>query len=123
MSQMDLGLDVGTAGQNISLYETGQRVMKVDRLFQIADNELSFEEWMELDVKYMQERRFFVDWKIVFMMIRIKGIENQKYNEIRKIENLHKGKRCFTVATGPSLRIEDVEKLNGEITFGMNSLV
>lgn len=34
---MDLGLDVGTAGQNISLYETGQRVMKVDRLFQIAD--------------------------------------------------------------------------------------
>ncbi|ELA59272.1 TPA: DUF115 domain-containing protein [Enterococcus faecium] len=60
---------------------------------------------------------------LVEKFFRIKGIENQKYNEIRKIENLHKGKRCFIVATGPSLRIEDVEKLNGEITFGMNSLV
>lgn len=29
-------------------------------------NELSFEEWMDLDVKYVQERSFFVDWKIIF---------------------------------------------------------
>jgi lipopolysaccharide/colanic/teichoic acid biosynthesis glycosyltransferase len=29
-------------------------------------NELSFEEWMDLDVKYLQERSFLVDWKIIF---------------------------------------------------------
>ena len=29
-------------------------------------NELSFEEWMELDVKYVRERSFWVDWKIIF---------------------------------------------------------
>ena len=29
-------------------------------------NELSFEEWMDLDVKYVQERSFMVDWKIIF---------------------------------------------------------
>lgn len=29
-------------------------------------NELSFEEWMDLDVKYVQERSFLVDWKIIF---------------------------------------------------------
>ena len=29
-------------------------------------NDLSFEEWMELDIKYIQERSFFVDWKIIF---------------------------------------------------------
>ncbi len=29
-------------------------------------NELSFEEWMELDIKYIQERSFKVDWKIIF---------------------------------------------------------
>ena len=29
-------------------------------------NKLTFEEWMELDIKYIQERSFLVDWKIIF---------------------------------------------------------
>lgn len=29
-------------------------------------NELSFEEWVELDVKYIRERSFRTDWKIIF---------------------------------------------------------
>ena len=29
-------------------------------------NSLSFDEWMALDVKYVQERSFLVDWKIIF---------------------------------------------------------
>ena len=29
-------------------------------------NELSFNEWVELDVKYIKERSFLVDWKIIF---------------------------------------------------------
>ena len=29
-------------------------------------NSLSFDEWMELDVKYIQERSFLTDWKIIF---------------------------------------------------------
>lgn len=29
-------------------------------------NELSFEEWLELDLKYIQERSFWTDWKIIF---------------------------------------------------------
>lgn len=29
-------------------------------------NELSFDEWMELDLKYIRERSFWVDWKIIF---------------------------------------------------------
>ena len=28
-------------------------------------NELSFEEWMELDLQYIQERSFLTDWKII----------------------------------------------------------
>lgn len=28
-------------------------------------NDLSFEEWLELDIKYIQERGFFVDWKTI----------------------------------------------------------
>lgn len=29
-------------------------------------NDLCFDEWMELDLKYIQERSFLVDWKIIF---------------------------------------------------------
>lgn len=33
-------------------------------------NDLTFEEWMELDIKYMKERSFLVDWKIIFQTVR-----------------------------------------------------
>lgn len=29
-------------------------------------NDLSFDEWVDLDVKYIQERSFLTDWKIIF---------------------------------------------------------
>lgn len=33
-------------------------------------NSLSFDEWMELDMKYIQEQSFLTDWKIIFATIR-----------------------------------------------------
>lgn len=32
-------------------------------------NDISFDEWMELDLKYIQERSFCVDWKIIFKTV------------------------------------------------------
>lgn len=32
-------------------------------------NELSFDEWLELDLKYIRERSFWVDWKIIFLTV------------------------------------------------------
>lgn len=32
-------------------------------------NQLSFEEWLELDIKYIRERSFVIDWKIMFATI------------------------------------------------------
>ena len=32
-------------------------------------NDLSFAEWMELDLKYVQERSFATDWKIIFKTV------------------------------------------------------
>jgi lipopolysaccharide/colanic/teichoic acid biosynthesis glycosyltransferase len=29
-------------------------------------NDMSFDEWVELDLKYIQERSFWVDWMIIF---------------------------------------------------------
>lgn len=37
MSQEELGLEIGTAKGKISLYESAQMVMKVDRFFDIAE--------------------------------------------------------------------------------------
>ena len=33
-------------------------------------NDISFDEWMALDMKYIQERSFTVDWKIIFLTVR-----------------------------------------------------
>lgn len=33
-------------------------------------NDLSFDEWMDLDIKYIKERSFLVDWKIIFGTLR-----------------------------------------------------
>ncbi len=41
---------------------------------------------------------------------------------LESMRDKHKGKRCFIIATGPSLRVEDVEKLKDEVTIGVNSL-
>lgn len=32
-------------------------------------NDLTFEEWVDLDVKYIQERSFRTDWRIIFMTV------------------------------------------------------
>ena len=34
-------------------------------------NEISFEDWIALDIKYIQERSFWVDWKIIFMTVKV----------------------------------------------------
>lgn len=44
------------------------------------------------------------------------------YGKLKGIKNKHEGKRCFIIATGPSLMVEDLEKLTGEFTFSMNSI-
>lgn len=33
-------------------------------------NEFSFDEWMALDLKYIEERSFRVDWKIIFLTLK-----------------------------------------------------
>ncbi len=44
--------------------------------------------------------------------------------ELLKYKNIHQGKRCFIVATGPSLKATDLDKLhaNGDICISMNRI-
>ncbi|MBU5305038.1 6-hydroxymethylpterin diphosphokinase MptE-like protein [Eubacterium callanderi] len=47
---------------------------------------------------------------------------DKNYKSLREYKNIHEGKRCFIVATGPSLTTNDLDKLTNEITFSMNSI-
>lgn len=46
----------------------------------------------------------------------------RELNDISSLRNLYKGKRCFVVGTGPSLKIDDLNCLRGEYTFALNSI-
>ncbi len=41
---------------------------------------------------------------------------------IAALQNKHKGERCFIIATGPSLRVEDLDRLQKEVCFGCNKI-
>ena len=43
-------------------------------------------------------------------------------SRIRKKKNCHLDKRCFVIGNGPSLKIEDLNKLKNEITFASNKI-
>ena len=42
--------------------------------------------------------------------------------EIVKHKNSYCGKRCFIIGNGPSLKVDDLEKLKNEITFGSHGI-
>ena len=48
---------------------------------------------------------------------------SQRFEHIKELKGKYIGKRCFIIATGPSLKIEDLEKLNNEICLSCNSIV
>lgn len=51
------------------------------------------------------------------------GYKDESFLWIKNLKNTHEGERCFVVATGPSLTMEDLEMIKGEYSFGMNSVI
>jgi hypothetical protein len=46
-----------------------------------------------------------------------------RYGErLKTFKDIHKGERCFIIGNGPSLRVSDLERLNGEYTFAANKI-
>lgn len=71
-------------------------------------------------------RFFLVQWflkgiQILWHVYVYIPLHKNQYEQLKKFKNIHKGKRVFIIATAPSLRLEDVDKLKGEITFSMNT--
>lgn len=68
---------------------------------------------------YYTSESLWIELKSVFRWLHI---GNKNYRKIEALRNRYEGKRCFIIATGPSLRMEDLEALKDEVTFGMNSI-
>lgn len=50
------------------------------------------------------------------------GYKDKRFETLRNLKGKFLGKRCFVLCTGPSLTISDLELLENEYTFGMNSI-
>ena len=53
---------------------------------------------------------------------RAMGMKDKRFMPLNEYKDKYKGKRIFITCTGPSLTIEDLEKLKNEYVFGMNSI-
>ncbi len=68
------------------------------------------------------ENVYDIDQNLIYEMFAEFNDYDAVLQRNRRFKNIHKGKRCFIIGNGPSLRIEDLEKLKNEITFGCNSI-
>ncbi len=52
------------------------------------------------------------------------GAEESLKNDQRLLSllDIHRGERCFVVGNGPSLKVDDLDKLVGEITFASHRI-
>lgn len=91
-----------------------------DKLVYLSDTN-SFFKKMKL---YYWRCKDYPDQHNVEKMIkkRKRGYIDKKFATIKQMENIHNGERCFIVATGPSLTMEDLQLIKNEISFGMNSI-
>ena len=43
-------------------------------------------------------------------------------NSLKKYKDSHKGERCFIIGNGPSLKVQDLERIKNEYTMGSNRI-
>jgi hypothetical protein len=62
----------------------------------------------------------------IYVLIRTKPkafLIRKKYGKkLSRFKDIHKGKRCFIIGNGPSLKMEDLDKLKNEYTFAANKI-
>lgn len=61
---------------------------------------------------------------ISYILYKIDGADRKNKKELMKLQDAYKGKRCFIICNGPSLKADDLTKIqsNGDISIGMNTI-
>lgn len=96
------------------------RMRKNTRLYQTAKKIYLF--FLHMFYPYGYIRNYIIFPVKAFLRCMRVPVFYSGYERILEIKGKHQDKRCFIIATGPSLRWEDVDKLKGEVTFGINTL-
>jgi len=61
--------------------------------------------------------------RLVMLPLKSRGLFLSKdERKVASLKDIHKGRRCFIVGNGPSLKIEDLDLLKNEITFACNKI-
>jgi hypothetical protein len=68
-----------------------------------------------------QYRQFVAEKNVLKEYLKRPFLRQNK--EFLALKETHKNQRCFIVALGPSLTLDDLNKLQNEVTFSMNSIL
>lgn len=71
---------------------------------------------------FLRERNI-AEKKNIFVLPQLQHEDMKQANEkLRALKGKYAGKRCFIIGNGPSLRMEDLDRLyeNGDLCFGLN---
>lgn len=124
---------------NLYLYDFFKNKGEKAILYSTGKNYEYFFELIKDDYEVTRDEKYINSADYILAPIDIKGLPVEKtkvidglieeacpisHPEISKYKNIHKGRRCFIVATGPSLRVDDLEKIrsNGDISISMNRI-
>lgn len=103
----------------------GKKVISFEELVEIHDG---YQVVITVSKDYQKEIVEQLRWAgildIIFLNEAHDIVDYRSRQGLRKYKNMYQGKRVFVIGTGPSLTVEDLEKLddNGEISFASNKI-
>lgn len=72
--------------------------------------------------KIYRELRWRLEYGVSSLLVDINGLKKNTNINLENCHNKYKGKKCFVIGNGPSLTIQDLEKLENEYTFASNKI-
>lgn len=72
--------------------------------------------------QYYWEIRLCYYHAIGTIYAKLSGKERESCSYLKTCKGIHKGKRAFIIGNGPSLTVNDLEKISNEITFASNRI-
>lgn len=70
----------------------------------------------------LRSLKYFIKSRISLVVVILNGKKKSSNEYIKSMKDKYKGQRCFILGNGPSLSIDDLEKLKNEITFASNRI-
>lgn len=77
---------------------------------------------LEKEFEDMKHMLYLMYTKIMSKIHLYKYYRSNSYRKLKQLKNSHAGQRCFIIGNGPSLSIDDLNKLTSEYTFATHRI-